>query len=175
MRKIVLTYGLIAFGIMFLMMHVPLAFASEKYLEYGMVIGYTSMVLAFTLVFFGTRSYRDNIQHGVISFGRAFGVGILISLVASVLYVIVWMIIEHYIVPDFYEQYGRYAIESEKASGASATQLAATQSELNSMMEMVKNPVVKFLFTLLEPLPVGLLATLVTAFIVKRKAVPAIQ
>ena len=53
-----------------------------------MVIGYTTMVLSFMLVFFGIRSYRENVGEGTIAFGRAFAVGILITLISSVLYVV---------------------------------------------------------------------------------------
>lgn len=47
-----------------------------------MVIGYTTIVLSFLLVFLGIRSYRENVGNGRITFGRAFGVDILITLVS---------------------------------------------------------------------------------------------
>lgn len=47
------------------------------------VAGYTSMVVAFLLIYFGVRSYRDNASGGTVSFGRAFKVGSLIGVVAS--------------------------------------------------------------------------------------------
>ncbi|CAN5914819.1 hypothetical protein BH11BAC7_BH11BAC7_26640 [soil metagenome] len=175
MRKIVLTYGLIAGSIMSLVLLVILGIFGCDHMESGMIIGYTTMILAFTLVFFGTRNYRDNIRNGVISFGRAFGVGLLISLVASVIYVIAWMIFQHFIMPDFYQQYANDMINTAKASGASVSELQAKQTEMNSMIEMVKNPVVVFFYTLLEPLPPGILVTLVSAFIVKKKTAPAVQ
>jgi hypothetical protein len=175
MKKIVLTYGLIAGCIMSIIMLTSFSLLGCDHMEAGMIIGYTSMILSLSLVFFGTRNYRDNFQNGVISFGRAFGVGILISLVASLIYVISWMVFQHFMIPDFYEKYAAEMIEAAQTSGASAAEIAATQTEMNSMMEMVKNPVFVFLFTFLEPLPVALLATLVTAFIVKRKTVPPVQ
>ena len=45
------------------------------------------MVLAFLLIFFGVRSYRDNVAGGRVRFGRAFAVGASIAAVASVCYV----------------------------------------------------------------------------------------
>ena len=87
MRKIVLTFGLIAGGILSLMMLLTIPFMDQIGFERGEVIGYTTMVLAFLMIFFGVKSYRDNVAGGTVSFGRAFLVGLLITAVASVCYV----------------------------------------------------------------------------------------
>jgi hypothetical protein len=175
MKKIVLTYGLIAGAIMGLIMLITFLLIGCDYSIRGMIIGYTSMVLAFTLIFFGTRSYRDTIQHGVISFGRAFGIGILISLIASVIYVLVWMIFQHFMFPDFYEQYGLKQIELLQSNGASAVEIANAKKDLVMMKDVGNSPVMIFFFTLLEPLPVALLGTLISALILKRKEIPSVQ
>ncbi len=81
MKKTVLTFGLISGAIMTAMMFGTLPFTNSAWLQaHSMVIGYTTMVLSFMLVFFGIRSYRENIGGGTITFGRAFAVGILITL-----------------------------------------------------------------------------------------------
>ncbi len=176
MKKIILTYGLIAGSIMGLMILILFGLMGTACsMNNAMLITYTTMVAAFSLVFLGTKNYRDNFSHGTISFGKAFKVGILISLVASVIYVVAWMIVQHFMLPDFYAQYAAGEIEAAKSAGASAAEIAAKQKEMNDMVEMVKNPVVVFLFTLLEPLPVALLATLVTAFTLKSKSVSPVQ
>src|SRR5438132_12836667 len=85
MKKTVLTFGLISGAIMTAMMFGTLPFTDSAWLQsHSMVIGYTTMVLSFMLVFFGIRSYRENVGCGTITFGRAFAVGILITLVSSV-------------------------------------------------------------------------------------------
>lgn len=175
MKKIVLTYGLIAGAIMSLMMLITFTVIGCDFSIRGMIIGYTSMILAFTLIFFGTRNYRDNFQHGIISFGRAFGVGILIALIASVIYVIVWMIFQHFMYPDFYEQYGNKQMEMLQTGGASATELASAKKDLEFMKDVGNKPVLIFFFTLLEPFPVALLGTLISALILKRKTIPSVQ
>src|SRR6185312_9739371 len=101
MKKIVLTFGLIAGAILSLMMLATLPFMDKVGFDKGYVIGYTSMVLAFLLVFFGIRSYRENIGGGAISFGRAFSVGILIVLIASACYVVTWEIVYFKLAPGF--------------------------------------------------------------------------
>src|SRR5256885_13457678 len=87
MKKTILTFGLISGGIMAVMMFATLPFTDSAWLQsHSMFIGYTTMVLSFMLVFFGIRSYRENIGGGTIPFGRAFAGGILITLISSVLY-----------------------------------------------------------------------------------------
>jgi hypothetical protein len=82
MKKIVLTYGLIAGAMLSAMMLATVPFM-EKIGDYGELIGYSTMVLAFLLVFFGVRSYRDNVRGGTVGFGRAFLVGLSIAFLAS--------------------------------------------------------------------------------------------
>src|SRR6185295_7723881 len=100
MKKIVLTFGLISGAILSAMMVGTIPFIDKIGMDYGMVIGYTTMVLAFLLVFFGIRSYRETIGDGRISFGKALGVGLLIMVIASICYVITWEIVYFNILPD---------------------------------------------------------------------------
>ena len=93
MKKTILTFGLISGGIMAVLMFATLPFTDSPWLQsHSMVVGYANMVLSFMLVFFGIRSYRENVGGGTITFGRAFAVGILIALISSVCYVIAWEI-----------------------------------------------------------------------------------
>lgn len=169
MRKIVLTFGLIAGAILSVMMLVTIPFQDQIGFDKGAVIGYSTMVLAFLMVFFGVKSYRDNVAGGSVTFGRAFTVGILITLVASVCYVATWQVIYHKISPDFMDKYSAYATEQAKASGATEMQIATQKKEMAEFMEMYKNPFVNIAFTLIEPLLVGIIFTLVTAGVLSRK------
>ena len=82
------------------------------------IIGYTTMVLAFLMVFFGVRSYRDNVAGGAVTFGRACKVGLMIMLVASACYVATWEVIYYTIAPDFGERYAAAVVEKARKSGA---------------------------------------------------------
>ena len=84
MRRIVLTFGLIAGAILAAMMLITVPFQDRIPFDKAAVIGYTSMVLAFLMVFVGVKTYRDNVAGGRVTFGRAFTVGLLITMVASV-------------------------------------------------------------------------------------------
>src|SRR5689334_18253182 len=102
MKKIVITFGLISGALMAAFMFATLPFHNQiGFDKWGYLVGYASMVLAFMLVFFGIRSYRENVAGGAISFGRAFAVGILIAFISSVCYVIAWEIIYFNFMPDF--------------------------------------------------------------------------
>jgi len=104
MRKIVLTFGLIAGAILSAMMLIALPFQDEIGLDKGAIIGYTTMVLAFLMVFFGVKSYRDNVAGGSVTFGRALMVGLMITAVASICYVATWELIYYRLAPDFVEK-----------------------------------------------------------------------
>src|ERR1044072_9518579 len=104
MKKIVLTFGLISGAIMSGLTTAMIVFAHQTDPARGMVIVYTIMWLSFLLVFFGIRSYRENIGNGYISFGRALGVGFLIMLISCICYVATWEVVYHKFMPGFGEQ-----------------------------------------------------------------------
>lgn len=169
MRKIILTFGLIAGAIMSVMMVITMTAFGHIDFDKGEVIGYTSMVVAFLMVFFGVKSYRDNVAGGNIDFGRAFFVGLAITVVASVCYVATWEIIYHNVWPDFPEQYAAHQIERARANGATEAALAIQQQKLADFNKLYKNPFINAAMTFLEPLPVGLIFTLVTAGVLRRR------
>ncbi|HKS07214.1 MAG TPA: DUF4199 domain-containing protein [Gemmatimonadaceae bacterium] len=169
MRKVVLTFGLIAGAVLSVMMVVTLPWMDSIGYEKGEIIGYTTMVLAFMMVFFGIKSYRDNVAGGTITFGRAFKVGGLIALIGTLCYVATWQVVSRTMAPDFPEKYAAYAIEKARASGKSAEEIAKEEADMKRFAEWYKNPLVNIGFTFLEPLPVALIITLVSAGVLKRK------
>jgi len=170
MRKIVLTFGLIAGAILSAMMLLALLFKDQiGFGDKGLIVGYTSMVLAFLMVFVGVKSYRDNVAGGQVTFGRAFKVGLLIAAVGSICYVATWQLVFYKLAPDYLDRYAAYAVEKARSSGASEAEIAATTTKMAEFKEMYRNPLVNIALTLLEPLPVGIVFTLVTAGVLSRK------
>jgi hypothetical protein len=169
MRKFVLTFGLIAGALLSAMMLLTLPFHDQICFDKGLIIGYTTMVLAFLMVYFGVRSYRDNVSGGSVTFGRAFLLGLMITAVASACYVATWEVYYYKFAPDFMDKYAAYTVEKAKKAGATDAQIAEKANEMAKLKEMYKNPLVNSALTFLEPLPVGLLFTLVTAVLVSRK------
>lgn len=169
MKKIVLTFGLISGAIAAGMMFATTPFVGRVSFEYLTVIGYTIFVTCFLMVFFGIRSYRENVGGGTITFGRAFKVGILITLISCVIYVISWEFIYQNFLPDFLEKYTNYMVEEQRAAGATQEQLNLMAQENQKFIEMYKNPLIRFASSMMEAFPVGLLMTLISAWILKRK------
>ena len=169
MRKVVLTYGLIAGAILSVMMLVTIPFQDRIDFDKGAVIGYTTMVIAFLMIFFGVRSYRDNVAGGSVGFGRALGLGLLITVIASTCYVATWQFIYYRLTPDFMDKYSAYTIEKARKSGATDATIAARTKEMAEFSEMYRNPLINIAFTFLEPLPVGVVFALVTAGVLCRR------
>jgi hypothetical protein len=169
MKRIVLTFGLISGAMAAVLMLVTLPFMAGIPYEYLTALGYTTFVVCFLMVFFGIRSYRDNVGGGTITFGRGFTVGILITLISCVIYAITWDFIYHAFLPDFLEKYTSYMVEKERAAGATQEQLNQMMQESQQFIEMYKNPLIRFAFSMMEAFPVGLLLTLISALILRKK------
>jgi hypothetical protein len=133
------------------------------------VVGYSAMVLAFLLVFFGIRSYRNGAGGGAITFGKAFQVGILITLVTCAVYVVAWEIVYWGFIPDFAETYSRNVLDQLRESGATAEAVAAKRAEMEQFQVWYKNPLFNVAITFMEIFPVGLIMTLVSAAILRRR------
>ncbi|MBM4193420.1 MAG: DUF4199 domain-containing protein [Gemmatimonadetes bacterium] len=174
MRKTVLTFGLFAGAVLSLGMAVPMLFFDDLGFDTGEILGYTTMVAAFAVVYFAVRSYRENVGHGVISFGRAFRLGIGIIAIANVCYVATWQVIYATAMPDFMEKYSAHTIEKAKTDGTPAAELEKLTADMAKWTELYKNPLIRSGITFLEPPPVGLLVVLVSAALLRRTdATPA--
>lgn len=169
MKRIVLAFGLISGAIAALMMFATMPLAKHVSYETLTVLGYTIFVACFLMVYFGVRSYRDNVLGGTITFGKAFTVGILITLVSCGVYVVSWEFIQHQFLPTFFDDYLNYMVERMRAGGATQEALNQQLQENAQYREWFRNPLIRYAMTMMEALPVGLLMTLVSALILKRK------
>jgi hypothetical protein len=173
MRKTVLTFGIISGLILSAEMFATLPFLHKVGQGNALIIGYTTMVLAGLLVFFGIRTYRDNLSSGTLTFARAFAVGILITLIASFFYVATWEIIYHNFMPDFAEKYAVQMVERAKSSGATQQKIDQTAREAEQFVRNYHNPAYNIGMTFIEVFPVFLLITLLSAMILRRKSAAA--
>ena len=169
MKKVVLTFGFLSGGLSALMMFGTLPFIDSIGFDHGLIVGYTAIVISFLFVYFGIRSYRDNVNGGRIGFGRGVGVGLLITLISCACYVAAWQVLSHTFMSDFMEKYTAHVIGQVRASGATEAEVQAKAKEMADFGELYKNPLINIGLTLVEPLPVGLLITLVSAAVLRRK------
>jgi hypothetical protein len=169
MKKNIIIYGLVAGLIVTSWMIAGMIKLFGRDFEGGMLLGYSTMLVAFSLIFVSVKSFRDKQNNGVITFGKAFRIGLMITLIASTIYVLVWMIDYYYFIPDFFKWYAAHAIAKMKASGASAAEIQKMTAQVQGYAEVYKNPFFNAMYTYLEILPVGLLVSVVAAFILKRK------
>jgi hypothetical protein len=168
MKNIIIKNGILAGIIVSIVMgSMTLFMKSNPNTEPSMVIGFGSMLLAFIFVIIGIKQQRDA-NNGIISFGKAFTTGLLISLIASTIYVFVWLIIYYNFFPNFIEQYSEMAIKNAKSED-----IAKVTTEMNQYKEWYKSPIMIILLTFMEILPLGIVVSLigaiVFAFFLKKK------
>lgn len=165
MKKHVLIFGLLpgVIWIAVMIVMVNLMYTSSGF-ESNDLLGYAAMVVVFSLIFFGVRDYRNKKHDGFISFGKALKAGVLMTLVASTIYVIVWLFYYYLFVPDFIDIYTQHVLNETPSS-----EFAAKTEEMESFSEMYENPLFVILITYAEVLPIGLVVALVSALILKKK------
>jgi hypothetical protein len=166
MKKTVLTYGLIsgAVGAVLMLAHVPFMDGGNR----ALILGYTGIVLSALLIFFGVRSYRENVGNGKISFGRGLAVGILIALISAACYVAAWEVV-YFSSPGIADHIFDKPIADLKAKGAPQDEIDAAAAKAESYRKLLANPFLNAAFTFIEPFPVGVLMTLLSAAILRRK------
>ena len=167
MRKVVLTYGLLAGLIVSLLMVVSFAIVKPES-ELSYVAGYAGMLIALSMIFFAIRSYRDNYLGGTITWSKGFMVGLYVSIIASVLYVVGWKIFSSIAMPDFWDQYAKHTIDAMKKNHASDAAILETMKTMEGYKNM--SPIKEWAMTFLEIFPVGLLISIICAAILRRKS-----
>ena len=169
MKKTVWTFGLISGALVSGMMAATIPFQGENGFDHSLVVGYATMVLSFLLIFFGVRSYRDNVGRGTVGFGRELVVGSLIGVVASVCYVATWEVMYFKFMPDFMTNYQAHSLEQARAACESEEELARQQAEMEKFAKLYRNPAINAAITFLEPMPVALVIALVSAGVLSRR------
>ncbi len=169
MKKIVLTFGLISGVMISVLMNGSILLSTKSGTGHSMALGYTMMVASFLLVYFGVRSYRDNVLPGRISFGRALGCGLLITAITCACYVVTWELVYFNFMPHSMDGYFAAQVRHVQASGLDPATTAAKIAAIHHSQQLYGNPLVNMAYTLIEPLPVGVVISLVSAGLLRRK------
>jgi hypothetical protein len=170
MKRNILVFGFVA-GLILAAFVFSIGFITEHVHSHidNYVIGYGAMIIAFSFIFVGIRNFRDKYNAGVVSFGKAFLIGLGISLIGSTLYVACWSIEYYCFMPDFMDKYSATLIQQAQHSGLSPEAMQKKLESINNMARMYKNPLMVVLFSYVEVLPVGLVISLITALILRRQ------
>lgn len=166
MKKIVWVYGLII-GIIFIsgsLYMTYLLFYNNPDIKSNDFLGYAVMIIIYSLVFFGIRNYRNRYLNGFITFKKAFKTGVLITVTASTVYVGVWLFWYYTFLPDFMDKYTAYVLRH-----AAPSEVEAKTQMMLDFKTLYENPVFVTLLTYAEILPVGLVVSLISSFILKKK------
>ncbi|MBK8465622.1 MAG: DUF4199 domain-containing protein [Chloracidobacterium sp.] len=174
MKKVVLTFGLIGGLIIAGLVWVTAILVERRAIGFERleVVGYASMLIALSMVFFGIKSYRDNYSGGQLRFWKGVQVGVLISLIAGVLY---WGGATSYGVANpgfderFMKQFSDLKVGKLQEQGASEDQIESAKAEVEMMAGLFKNPVLFFLICMVEIMPVGIIVTLISAGLLRKK------
>lgn len=173
MTRIIVTFGLIAGGLIAVFMlasiqlYVKDGTADFQHSEW---LGYLSMIIALSMVFLGVRRYRDQELGGFISFSKAFQVGLMITLIASAIYVAAWMLYVSFGPgQDFMDQYYAYSVQKLQESGEAKEVIEQEIARMDQFKEAYRSPLVQIGVTFLEIFPVGLIITLISAWLLRRR------
>jgi hypothetical protein len=169
MKKNVWKYGLLSGLALAGTMAVTVPFEHHIKASYGMLVGYTLMVLSFLIVFVGVKHYRDTECGGYLGFGRAFAAGVLMMLISCACYVAMWEVLTATVEKNFAHEYTAGMVKRAQNSGLQGAALDAKIAEARKFEVMYSNPLYRMSMTLLEPLPVGIVMALVSAGILRRK------
>src|SRR5262245_32428759 len=166
----IISYGIIGALIVGSLMYAgSLDFAKDGHQSStgGLVVGYLTQVIALTFVFLGVKAHRDNALGGVIKFFPALGIGLAISAIATLGWVISWEIVMGMTHFDITGMMKEQMVAQAQASGGgeAAVQKAITDAE--NFGKMYQNPLFRMPMSFMEMFPVGVLVSLISAAILR--------
>lgn len=172
MKKIVITYGLIAGAIVggMMLITMPLFKNGTLHFENGELLGYSSMVISLSVIFFGVKTFRDKHSNGAITFLKGLQIGLLITLIAAVVYSLAWEFsmafqgMDDYLANWMDKQY-----QEMKATGATEAELLEAKESWAKLLEYYKILPIRMVMTMVEILPVGIVISLISAALLRKK------
>lgn len=176
MHKLALIYGSIAgviTGAMFFLFHPT---DGQVDFEGGEIGGYITMFVAFFAIVIAVQQYRKNHTEGNISFGKAFSLGLYVSLIASMFYVASWELYTSVYDMSFAESYITHLESQLAAEGVGQPQIDQQIAEDKKMMDLyASNTAFRMGITFIEIFPIGFIVSLFNAlsfaFLLKKNAV----
>lgn len=169
MKKTILRYGIYG-GITIMALFMVSLYVGEG-LDYTTqeIIGYASMLISLSFVFFGIKHFRDQVNNGVVSLGKAIVIGLAISLITAIAFGLLDFIYVKYINPGFMEEYYTNNL-AQLQETLPAAEFEVKKAELESQKELFMNPVMSFVLMSMTVLVIGFVVSLISGLILQRKA-----
>ena len=134
------------------------------------VIGYATMIVALSMVFFGTRHYRNTVGGGSLTFGQGFKIGTLISFVAALIFGIFTVMLFTVFIPDLGERYLEVYRQMAEQGNDPALQAQMEQFEANK--ELFLSPIFQGFLMFITVFFIGEVIAVISSLFLKRKAAP---
>lgn len=131
-------------------------------------VGYASIILSTVFIFLGIKRFRDQELNGVISFGKALGTGLLISLVAAIIFALFSYVYYEWLDPDFSQKYLAWTIEQIRESGLPEADINQKVAEVTEQFNSVwNNSIIGSLAMIPTVLPFGFLVSIISALVLR--------
>ena len=164
MLRNILKFGIFS-GVIVATLMVVTQLVTQFNMAYGELVGYSTMVAAFSMIFVGIKKFRDSRTDKKATFLQSLLIGLGISLIATIFYAATWGFIDGFSGGEFLDQYASAQLTELKENGATAEEIKATEAQIDYYRELYKNPITKMLITAVEILPVGIIVSLISALI----------
>jgi hypothetical protein len=153
MKSTVLKYGAYGLLVGFIIFTLHLTLGIDN-LDYGTneILGYISIFLSLSFIFFGIKHYRDQINDGLLSLGKAISIGVLISILVGSGIALADFIYTKFIDPAFFKNYEQMLID---------------QGKQDEIIELTSTTAALFMLALVTV--IGFIISLVSGLILQRK------
>lgn len=171
MKNVLIRYGIISSIIVCLLMLIsfPLMKNPENY-SLAEIFGFTSILLSLSTIFIAVKTYRDKHNNGKVKFGKAFLIGLYISLIAGAMYALTFTVYNSLNGDPFGSFYRDYSMSEIEKLNLEPLQKQEKIAELEKNIAMFGNPMVMFLMAMfVEYVPMGLIVSLISATVMKKK------
>ena len=168
MKNTVIKFGLYALLSGFILFGLPFLFGMGVDFAYGELIGYTSMIISLLFVYFGIKHYRDKVNGGKVSLGKALGIGMLIALFSASGVAIFDYIYTTLINPDFATDYLQYSLNKMEAN-LSPEEFKTESNKLIQQMKDYGSPGFMAFMMFATVIILGFIISLISGLILQRK------
>lgn len=132
------------------------------------ILGYATMIASLSFIFFGIRHYRDSVNNGKVSLGKAIVIGVLISILVGIGVGITDYIYTTLVHPDFATDYLEHTLQTMEASMSTEEFQIKKPEFIQQMKDYGGSGFMAFLmfFTVLL---IGFIMAIISGLILQRK------